>query len=454
MSCCRLAVAASLLSVWTAGCSPDEPAVEYDEAQVSHIGWHLHETIESLVIVSWHQDVAATAHVEYSIDEGEWLVSPQEAAVDETEVLLLGVPYGHDVTFHVVNDFGSGPLTAPDQVATAGALPAGLPQPSLLRSNVDLWEPSGRWLIGSINEDEGDWDPGTYWRFILDRQGRYVWAQPTPDNHWTIFAQVSHDGRDILWDEITFWSDLVLGPDGQVHRTKIDGSVVRSYPTPHLQHAFVELPDGSIAWGASMGIDDQLRRVTADGTEETLWSCAEYLVSIGEEVDCMHNGLYFDEPRGTFLFSFYSLDSVLEIDRISGEVVHAWGHVDGAWAFDPPDSAFWTQHGPSYTDAGTFLVSTHLSDDVEDGVVREYELDEDLGVLRQIWSFGEDEGIRMESAGEAHRLANGNTLHNMGSGARIREITPENEVVWDVAWASPRLLGRTVLVDDLYPFAP
>jgi len=86
--------------------------------------------------------------------------------------------------------------------------------------------------------------------------------------------------------------------------------------------------------------------------------------------------------------------------------------------------------------------------------VREYELDETQGVLRQIWSFGEGEGILMESAGEAHRLPGGNTLHNMGSGTRVREITPDGDIVWEVAWDTPRLLGRTVLVEDLYAFAP
>lgn len=450
--------AVAVLGLGLTGCPEGEDAEEsvvYDEAQVSDVTWHLHETIESLVVVTWQQGVAATTRVEYSFDEDVWLSSP-DATVDagEAEAWLLGVPYGLDVTFRVVNDFGQGPLATDEQTATAGPQPAGLPAVSLLRTSPERYEPTGVYLLGSINEDEGDWEPGTYWRFILDRQGRYVWAQETPDHHWTIFVTVSRDGDDILWDEATYWSDFEFGPEGQVHRSKIDGSVVQSYATPHLQHAFVELPDESIVWGASYGIEDALTQVFPDGTQQELWSCLEYIQSIDHGEYCVHNGLNYDEARDTFLFSFYSLDSVLEIARATGEVVHAWGHVPTAWGFDPEDSAFWTQHGPSYTNAGTLLVSTHLSDDDQEGVVREYDLDEEAGTLRQIWTFGEGEGVRMESAGEAHRLAEGNTLHNMGSGARVREITPDHDIVWEVAWEAPRLLGRTEFVEDLYAFSP
>ena len=451
----RCVLTTTCLMVFLPGCPSHEETIVHDEAQVSDISWRQHDEIESFVIVSWQQEEAATAHVEYSFDDGEWLTSPaRDLQTGEAEVLLLGVPYDDEVTFHVVNDFGQGPLATEDLLATTGAQPLGLPQPTLVSQDPQRWESTGRWMLGSINEAEGDWDPGDYWRFILDRQGRYVWAQLTPDQHWTIFVQVARNGKDILWDESTYWSDLELGPDGQVHRAKIDGTVVASYPTPQLQHAFVELPDESIVWGASYGIDDQLKRVDADGTVEMLWSCAEYLAEIGSDEYCMHNGLFYDEPRDTFLFSLYSVDSIVEVDRATGEVVHVWGHLPGVWEFEPEESAFWTQHGPSYTNLGTVLVSTHRSDDDQEGVVREYALDEDQGVLQQIWSFGEGEGIIMESAGEAHRLPGGNTLHNMGSGARVREITPGGDVVWDVAWESPRLLGRTVLVDDLHAFAP
>ena len=55
--------------------------------------------------------------------------------------------------------------------------------------------------------------------------------------------------------------------------------------------------------------------------------------------------------------------------------------------------------------------------------------------------------------GEAHRLPNGNTLHNYGSNARLREVTPEGQVVWDVQW-SGSLIARSTPIEDLYALMP
>ncbi len=87
-------------------------------------------------------------------------------------------------------------------------------------------------------------------------------------------------------------------------------------------------------------------------------------------------------------------------------------------------------------------------------MVREYALDRKDRVLREVWRFGDGDGIRATNAGEAHRLPGGNTLHNTGTTPRIREITPEGDVVWDLAFSGTKLMGRMVLLPDLYALAP
>ena len=67
---------------------------------------------------------------------------------------------------------------------------------------------------------------------------------------------------------------------------------------------------------------------------------------------------------------------------------------------------------------------------------------------------GDGDGRRAANAGEAHRLQKGNTLQNAGTTPRIREITPDGEVVWDLAFTGSKLMGRTVLLSDLYALAP
>jgi len=85
---------------------------------------------------------------------------------------------------------------------------------------------------------------------------------------------------------------------------------------------------------------------------------------------------------------------------------------------------------------------------------REYEVDDASETLVEVWNFGLGEGIYGDTAGEAHRLENGNTLHNYGSAGHLREVTSEGEIVWEVEWPGNKLLGRTVFLEDLYAFAP
>ena len=86
--------------------------------------------------------------------------------------------------------------------------------------------------------------------------------------------------------------------------------------------------------------------------------------------------------------------------------------------------------------------------------MREYELDHDAQTLRQLWSFGQGQGIYGDELGEAWRLPGGNTLHNTGTAQRLREITPDGEVVWDVSWTRGSFVGRSEPIEDLYALLP
>ena len=458
---------------WT---STGTTGATWTEPQIAGASVRLHDTIESLVYVSWEQLAPATVWVEYSFDDGEWHSTPPVAVESEAvEQLVLGVPYDTAFTWQIVNDFGEGGLSGGASTSTTGALPVGLPPTEVVSGDEALWYPEGRYLYTSINEDDGGWTGGTYWKFIIDRQGRVVWAMETANENWTIWVEVSYDGEDLMWDDASEWN-FASSEVSRVHRMKIDGTIVASYETEGLHHAWDELSDGTIVWGARIDSNEEwlIARHT-DGSEETLWKCSEFEIEqLGHTGrSCHSNSWWWHEPSDTYLVSFPASsgdtqNTVAHLDS-DGATLSAWGGIGGigGWTFEPESSTFDYQHGVTFTGDDTLLVSTQLtpanpyydrSNDVL--AVREYELDYESQVLRQIWHFGEDLGIPGNYAGEAHRLPNGNTLHNFGTGARTREITPDGQLVWDIKWPDGnlegrgRLQGRSVFLEDLYDFAP
>jgi hypothetical protein len=467
-------VPAALLILGLLGCpTPDDTAKPDDtqpdtdptEVRIDGVEWDTHEEIESLVTVTFDQLRAAQAWIEFKpVEDEDWMLTPaQDLAVGQASFLLLGLPYGYDFEFRVANDFGDGPLYSDSFTGAVPAAPSSLPLTQLHVYEPDLVESTGRFLLSSVNANTGGWVAGDYWKIIIDRKGRTVWALETPSHLWTTFTRVALNGEDLLYDQFSYWAIWDSGAASQVHRIKIDGTHLESYATPGAHHAFTELRDGSLVWGAASWSTETLEKRNPDGSQETLWDCGPFHDALGITSMCQSNTVTWDEATDTFLLSFYTTDTLVHIDHATGETLRVFGEAYGDFAFDPETSAFAWQHGGYWTEAGTLLLSTHRTDvpDEElETVAREYELDDETMTLHQIWSFGEGGGLHAHTAGEALRLPNGNTLHNYGSFGRLREVTPDGTIVWDVDWRIDlhedydRLIGRTTFLEDLYAFAP
>ena len=438
-----------------AGCA-DEPAVDSGgpappgDAAPHSVSARLHEGYGSLVYVAWEQPAAATAWVEFSVDEGAWLSTPPEAVdAGPQEALLLGVPYGHEVTFRVGSDGGGGVLLTDTDSVTTDPLPEGAHAPDAVEGDPAGWDADRPYVFLSMESTEGY----GYWAMIVDRQGRVVWARENSLFTISLHPRVASDGAALLIDESTFWTLFDEGADSRVVRTRLDGSGEEVYATPGLHHPFTDTADGSIIWAAVDGQDERLMRLRPDGVEELVFDCGEFRRGLEVYSYCGSNTVWWNEADDTFLYSLYSLETVVEVDAATGEALRWFGHVPGAWSFSPTESAFWWQHGGYYTDAGTFLTSSKYIDGGQETVVREYELDAASEALVEVWSFGEGEGVYGDVMGEAHRLPGGNTLHNYGSAALLREVTPAGEVVWEVSWDA-EFMGRSEPVGDLYALAP
>ena len=449
-----------------AGCEdkpPTEP-VSYDtgvycdptltEVAVSGASAAPHPEFGSLITASWRQERAGSAWVSFSVDGGEWQSSPPKTVeAGDAEALILGVPYGGSVAWRIVNDFCGGPLFGEEQTASAEAQPAWVPTPAAIDGDPARWDSEARYFLTSMHQADDD---NLFMTFIFDREGQVVWARQHPRYTTTIHPRLSHDGAELLLDSNTWWS-LFDASQSEVHRMKIDGSGLVEHETPGLHHPFVETADGALIWGAFDGVDELLMELpagaTASSMARTIWSCKDFLEGLVIPAQCASNTVSWSPVTDRVLFSFYTLETVFEIDRSSGETLRWFGQLQGSWTFDPPESIFWWQHGGHYLPDGNLLISAHLSAEGEETVVREYRLNEAAETLEQVWSFGVGLGVHGEEMGEPHRLADGNTLHNYGTTARLREATPGGEVVWDITW-DQLYIGRSTPFNDLYALAP
>jgi hypothetical protein len=415
-------------------------------AAFTELSWRLHERYPSLVWVSWTQDVAAEVHVEFRVSGDEsWRSSPViETPAGSVERLIAGIPYGVEADWRLVDD---SELATDGPPIVTGPLPSGLPVAERMVARPDAWLESGNYLLCSINEQAGGWTGGTYWTFIVDRLGRPVWAQAAPDGNWTLFAQVALSGDHILWDEATYWSRWDDGADSSVHRSWLDAEI-EQISTPGLHHAFVQLPDEVLVWGSQDhgGGEALVQRGPADLDETILWTCSEDWPGAGR---CESNGLFWNPVTDTFLYSFYTNNSLVEVDHATGASLWWAGMVRGGYTFDPSNSQFYWQHGVSWTNAGALLVSTQTENGRGTTDVMEYEVDHDAHVLREIWTYRS--GERADTNGDAWRLENGNTLHVIGSSGVLKEVDPAGEEVWTLDFKAEKLLGRGEFIEDLFP---
>lgn len=414
---------------------------------VSDLTWRLHEEMGSLAYVSWTQSADALVHVEYSFDDGIWASSPTfMARAGAQEQLIAGIPFEMTAQWRVVPDGGESVDGEP--IAT-GELPD-LPLGTVTVSDPTAWSPGANYLLTSINRKSGGWTDGEYWTFILDRQARVIWAHAAPEHHWTLFAQVSVTKDYFMWDEATYWSDWDDGEGSTVHKAWLDEEI-EQVSTPGLHHAFVQLPDETLVWGSQY--DDRtealVERGPADIESSILWTCQDNWPGSGG--DCESNGLFYVEATDSFLYSFYTNNSIVEVDHQTGASLWWAGEVPNGYSFDPESSQYAWQHGITYTEAGTLLVSSEYTPDGErdpETWLLEYDVDSANQTLHYLW--GNSSGDYASTNGDAWRLANGDTLHVVGAAAVLREVDPAGTDVWRVQFDGTRLLGRGEFIEDLY----
>ena len=270
-------------------------------------------------------------------------------------------------------------------------------------------------------------DEFMYWRKAkLLPDGALLAVYENVDTPWGYgLAKVDRDSN-VVWKYLEqVHHDVEVGQDGRIYTLThtINHEPYENYPhlTPRIDDYVVVLsPDG-----------EELRKISV--LEAIMNSpFVELLQRIkpGFPGDLLHTnaiepiegelarGLPFD-AEGTVLISLRDIDTLAAVNLDSGEVV---------WVLRGPWLA---QHDPDVLPGGRILLFDNQGNFEPDNRSRILEVDAETGAI--VWSYVGDDAHPFDSTIRAaqQRLPNGNTLITESSGARLLEVTPGGEIVWE-----------------------
>jgi hypothetical protein len=418
------------------------------------------KTVNTVLTVRWNQLAKAdSVHLRFTFENDEWFESPSEpGTVGSHEIPVLGVPELTEVTIQIIENTNDSDSLCEISAAT-GQVPKSIPRATVTEYNPSFAS-SFRWMIGSVENtpDQNSMYAGPFTLYIIDRQGRIVWYYL--DQAWNpamAYPRIAPDGTHIVVER-----SIRAGTNSpSIVRTTLDFKQFQEYETPGLSDSMDVTDDGCFVYNSMESVIE----LCPNGTERAVWSCLDWAQLNGVQdtwAVCYANSVVWNPLSDSIVVSYPYQNTVVEIDRHSGELIGRWGDLGGSWAFDPTSTGFSFEHGANITKDGTLLVSTHTpgtgqTDFPVPHFFLEFELDRQNLIAKEIWRYGEGLNDWPRWKGEVYPVEGGNRLVNWGTEGVLREVTPNNETAWEVKWEADfdndminKMVGHTILIDDLY----
>ena len=472
-----VAVRGVLVSVGAvlAGCNGKDPSDGGSDCGQATIP----EANPTVVVLEFDTDEETTTHVEFSVDGGETKTTPTDDPSTHHKQALLGLPPDTEVAYTIQVDGGDSSVC--EGTIRTGSLPPTFPPFEVTIDQPDKYvEPY--LLITFIQNPKV--------LAVIDRQGNVLWYLYADEKApWaTKTFPKFHPGLidDLAIIHATLWPEqkqLVYnlqareGDIGSVLWTNWLKEDVRAEVAPLSHHAFaLNHETGTVTYitldvrdwfdpdegktvpvvgDAFIDLDTEGRHAELLNTwdqfeveKNSHWDVAFY----PQGHDWTHaNATNFFPDKNAFLFSFANTNTFMEwsYDTGPGEVF-TWSDWHAAKGTKP----FTYQHDPRWTTGDNISMTSTPNDGITRGVV--YHMDYATNTYSEVWSHGVGSGYEPVYAfalGENHELANGNRLINFGSGAVIREVTPDDEVVWELR-ALPKdiWIGSVEAFSDFYAY--
>ena len=315
----------------------------------------------------------------------------------------------------------------------------------------------------------------------LDKNGNPIWFAPKE-----IFEE-----RFVFTQFLNNGNMLGFGP-GKGYEIDLNGNIIFQTPpelnslhhqiiktsnnTYFLISAIVEdqycpeecnpnLPD-EIPWQG-----DVFREFDQDGNEIWSWNTFDYYDLIeynpyyvetytgSYEMDWTHsNSVFYDDNSESVIVSSRNLSRITKIDYASKDLIWNMGQTDFMdEIYFEQDLNFSQQHSVQVLDNGNLLFfDNHRYLIPELSRCLEISYNESDYSTEIVWEHELPADLFTGSRGECDRLGNGNTLITAGRTGYTLEVTPENEVVWQI---EVKNMGvnvnkfRSARIPSLYPIA-
>ena len=173
---------------------------DFEGEAVSDISLEEHPKVATILVLTWTQNLKVdSTWIEFMFENNEWISTPKKPGDTGTRSeVILGVPEDTEVTVRIVNEEKGSTWQSDTINGTTGALPSGLPEPTLVEFNQSLAS-SHKWMLGSVEntEEPKDYWESPYWAYIMDRKARIVWYYHNPLDSRILFSRISPDGTHI-----------------------------------------------------------------------------------------------------------------------------------------------------------------------------------------------------------------------------------------------------------------
>ena len=279
------------------------------------------------------------------------------------------------------------------------------------------------------------------WSFIDPDSDRTMWyACMLPNgNLFAIVQQLTGDAppfifkggvtMEVDWDGNIVWEledldqhhDATLLPNGNVLVLRTE--VIPADYAARVPGGYDTDPPGEPMWG------DYVVERTLDGEVVWEWHAWEHLepeaypLNPADQRDEWGHGNGIDQmPNEDLLISFRNINSVMIIDRASGDI---------AWELGPPVLA--QQHHPVALDENTITIFDNGAHKLRSALPSSRVIDVDIATKEIVREYADSPVTNFLSPfiSGAQRLPNGNTLVTEGNYGRIFEVTAENQIVWE-----------------------